>query len=91
MDGKRLLADGPHRVRRREATARAGGRQHPGRRPNEDGLFGVEHADVLGILFEFTTKPVPTVPAPRENVLVRAVTPERDACESRRLIDPAVA
>ena len=29
LDGERLLADGRHRVRHREAAARAGGRQHP--------------------------------------------------------------
>ena len=32
LDGERLLADGRHRVRHREAAARAGGRQHPRRR-----------------------------------------------------------
>ena len=52
--------------------------------PNEAGLFDVEYADVLGIPFDFTAKPVPVVPTPpRETVLVRAITPERDACEIR--------
>ncbi len=52
--------------------------------PNEEGLFDVEYADVLGIPFDFTAKPVPVKPTPpRETVLVRAVTPERDACEIR--------
>ena len=47
--------------------------------PNEDGLFDVEYADVLGIPFDFTAKPVPIKPPPpRETVLVKAVTPERD-------------
>ena len=35
LDGQRLLADGRHRVRHREAAARAGGRQHPRRRDAE--------------------------------------------------------
>ena len=52
--------------------------------PNEEGLFDVAYADVLGIPFDFTAKPVPVKPTPpRETVLVRAVTPERDACEIR--------
>ena len=52
--------------------------------PNEDGLFDVEYADVLGIPFDFTARPVPVKPTPpRETVLVKAITPERDACEIR--------
>ena len=52
--------------------------------PNEDGLFDVEYADVLGIPFDFTAKPVPVKPTPpRETVLVKAITPDRDACEIR--------
>ena len=52
--------------------------------PNEEGLFDVEYADVLGIPFDFTAKPVPVKPTPpRETVLVKAVSPERDACEIR--------
>ena len=51
---------------------------------NDDGLFDVEYADVLGIPFDFTAKPVPVGPTPpRETVLVKAVSPERDACEIR--------
>ena len=51
---------------------------------NADGLFDVEYADVLGIPFDFTAKPVPVKPKPpRETVLVHAVSPERDACEIR--------
>jgi type III restriction enzyme len=47
---------------------------------NEEGLFDVEYADVLGIPFDFTAKPVVAPPQPpRETVLVRAITPERDA------------
>lgn len=51
---------------------------------NEDGLFDVEYADVFGIPFDFTAKPVVAPPQkPRESVLVRAVSPERDALEIR--------
>ena len=47
-------------------------------------LFPVEYADVLGIPFDFTAKPVVAPPQkPRKTVQVRAVTPERDACEIR--------
>ena len=49
---------------------------------NGDGLFDVEYADVLGIPFDFTAKPVVAPPKqPRETVHVRAVRPERDALE----------
>jgi len=51
---------------------------------NEDGLFNVEYADVLGIPFDFTAKPVIAPPQPpRETVHVKAVRPERDALEIR--------
>lgn len=51
---------------------------------NEEGLFGVEYADVLGIPFDFTAKPVVAPPQPpRETIVVRAVSPERDALEIR--------
>ncbi len=51
---------------------------------NENGLFDVEYADVLGIPFDFTAKPVVVTPKPpRETVQVRAVRPERDALEIR--------
>ncbi|MDO8474823.1 MAG: DEAD/DEAH box helicase family protein [Candidatus Rokubacteria bacterium] len=55
---------------------------------NEDGpdkgLFNVEYADVLGIPFDFTAKPVVAPPQPpRETVQVQAVRPERDALEIR--------
>lgn len=47
-----------------------------------DGLFEVEYADVLGIPFDFTAKPVVVKPQkPRETVQVRAVRPDRDAQE----------
>jgi type III restriction enzyme len=51
---------------------------------NEEGLFNVEYADVLGIPFDFTAKPVVAPPQPpRETVHVRAVRPERDELEIR--------
>ena len=47
---------------------------------NEEGLFNVEYADVLGIPFDFTAKPVVAPPQPpRETIQVQAVRPERDA------------
>jgi type III restriction enzyme len=49
---------------------------------NEEGLFNVEYADVLGIPFDFTAKPVVSPPQPpRETIQVKAVRPERDALE----------
>ena len=51
---------------------------------NEEGLFDVRYADVLGIPFDFTAKPVVAPPQPpRETVHVKAVRPERDALEIR--------
>src|SRR5216684_1252174 len=51
---------------------------------NENGLFNVEYADVLGIPFDFTAKPVVAPPQPpRETIHVHAISPERDACEIR--------
>jgi type III restriction enzyme len=51
---------------------------------NEDGLFNVEYADVFGIPFNFTAKPVVAPPQPpRETIQVRAVRPDRDALEIR--------
>jgi len=49
---------------------------------NEEGLFNVEYADILGIPFDFAAKPVVAPPAkPRETIRVRAVSPDRDALE----------
>jgi len=49
---------------------------------NEEGLFNVEYADVFGIPFDFTAKPVIAPPQPpRETVLVKAIRPERDPLE----------
>ena len=51
---------------------------------NEEGLFNVEYADVFGIPFDFTAKPVIAPPQPpRETVQVKAIRPERDALEIR--------
>ncbi|MDR0843205.1 MAG: DEAD/DEAH box helicase family protein, partial [Acidobacteriota bacterium] len=51
---------------------------------NEDGLFHVEYADVMGIPFDFTAKPVVSgVAPPRQTIRVRAVRPERDHLEIR--------
>jgi type III restriction enzyme len=50
---------------------------------NDDGLFNVEYADVFGIPFDFTAKPVipPPPQPPRETVQVKAIRPERDRLE----------
>jgi len=49
---------------------------------NAEGLFEVEYADVLGIPFDFTAKPViAPVGPPRQTVTVQAVSPDRDALE----------
>jgi type III restriction enzyme len=55
---------------------------------NEDGpdkgLFNVEYADVFGIPFDFTAKPVIAPPQPpRETVQVKAMRPEREPLEIR--------
>ena len=49
---------------------------------NDEGLFNVEYADVFGIPFDFTAKPVIGPPQPpRQTIAVRAVRPERDHLE----------
>lgn len=49
---------------------------------NEEDRFNVEYADVLGIPFDFTAKPVVAPPQkPRETIQVKAVRPDRDALE----------
>jgi type III restriction enzyme len=51
---------------------------------NDENLFNVEYADVLGIPFDFTAKPVIAPPKPpRPTVQVKAVRPERDHLEIR--------
>jgi type III restriction enzyme len=49
---------------------------------NENNLFNVEYADVLGIPFDFNAKPVVAPPQlPRETIQVKAVRPDRDHLE----------
>ena len=49
---------------------------------NEEGLFNAEYADVFGIPFDFTAKPVVAPPQkPAETVHVKALSPERDHAE----------
>jgi len=51
---------------------------------NEDGRFNVEYADVLGIPFDFTAKPVIAPPQPPpQTVMVKAIRPDRDHLEIR--------
>ena len=51
---------------------------------NEENLFNVEYADVLGVPFDFTAKPVVAPPQPpRETVQVKAMRPQRDELEIR--------
>ena len=51
---------------------------------NDERLFNVDYADVPGIPFDFTARPVVAkAQKPRKTVPVRAVTPDRDACEIR--------
>ena len=49
---------------------------------NDDGLFDVEYADVMGVPFDFTAEPVyAPLKNPRKVTHVRAVSPERDELE----------
>ena len=51
---------------------------------NDEGVFNVEYADVLGVPFDFTANPVVAPPSvPRETVHVKAMRPERDHLEIR--------
>ncbi|MEN6331018.1 MAG: DEAD/DEAH box helicase family protein [Smithella sp.] len=51
---------------------------------NDENLLNVEYADVLGIPFDFTAKPVVAPPQPpRETIRVKAIRPERDHLEIR--------
>lgn len=51
---------------------------------NEQGFFNVEYADILGIPFDFTAKPVVSQPQPpRTSIHVQAIRPERDHLEIR--------
>lgn len=51
---------------------------------NEEGLFNAEYADIFGVPFDFTAKPVIAPPQPpRDTVTVKALRPERDHLEIR--------
>ena len=51
---------------------------------NDKGLFDVEYAEVLGIPFDFTAKPVIVQPKPPPpSIQVKAIRPERDFLEIR--------
>jgi type III restriction enzyme len=51
---------------------------------NAEDKFNVEYADVLGIPFDFTAKPVVAPPQPpRETIQVKAIRPDRDHLEIR--------
>ncbi len=51
---------------------------------NEQGMFNVEYADVFGIPFDFTAKPVVAPPQPpRQTIQVKAMRPERDSLAIR--------
>jgi type III restriction enzyme len=51
---------------------------------DDNGLFHVEYADILGVPFDFTAKPVIAPPQkPREVIHVKAVRPDRDHLEIR--------
>ena len=53
-------------------------------RRSDKGLFNVEYADIFGIPFDFTAKPVIAPPQPpRETIQVKAIRPDRDALEIR--------
>jgi type III restriction enzyme len=50
----------------------------------DKGLFNVEYADIFGVPFDFTAKPVIAPPQPpRETVQVKAIRPDRDGLEIR--------
>ena len=51
---------------------------------NEEEQFNVEYADVFGIPFDFTAKPVIAPPQPpRQSIQVKAIHPERDPLKIR--------
>ena len=51
---------------------------------NEEKIFDVEYADILGIPFDFAAEPVVVPPKPpRPTIHVRAISPDRDQCEIR--------
>jgi type III restriction enzyme len=51
---------------------------------NEQNRFDAEYADIFGVPFDFTAKPVVAPPSPpKETVQVKAIRPERDNLEIR--------
>ncbi len=51
---------------------------------NDEGRFNAEYADIFGVPFDFTARPVVSPPQPpRETVQVKAARPERDFLEIR--------
>ena len=51
---------------------------------NDDGLFDAEYADIFGIPFDFTAKPVVAPPKPpADTIQVKAIRPGRDHLEIR--------
>jgi type III restriction enzyme len=51
---------------------------------NNENRFDAEYADIFGVPFDFTAKPVVSPPQPpRTTIQVKAVRPERDALEIR--------
>ncbi len=59
---------------------------------NEEGLFNVEYADVFGIPFDFTAKPVIAPPQPpRETIQVKAVRPTATHLKSASRESKAIA
>jgi type III restriction enzyme len=51
---------------------------------NDGGLFDAEYADIFGVPFDFTAKPVVAPPSPpKDTVQVKAVRPDRDHLEIR--------
>ena len=59
---------------------------------NDEGLFNVEYADILGIPFDFTAKPVVAPPRqPRETVRVQAVQPTATRWKSASPASTAIA
>jgi type III restriction enzyme len=51
---------------------------------NDENRFTVEYADILGIPFDFTAKPVISKPQPPvETIQVKAIRPDRDSLEIR--------
>ena len=51
---------------------------------NDNELYDVEYADILGIPFDFATQPIDATPRrPKKITIIEAVSPDRDALEIR--------